>query len=266
MARPVAVPAKSDESHAVKSASRTIQILEALAAAPGRLSVAELHERLGFPRSSLYALLRTLRESRWVEADESGSHFGIGPHVLLCGTAYLDRDPALPYARQTLEDLRAEVGHTAHFARRDGGAIIYLASREARTEGRRVPRVGRMLPAGVTALGLALLAELTDDEIEQVLAAAPAVPAGVRPMDPRTLANEIQSTRVRGWAHERERSLKGIACVARAVGYRIPATDAISCAFPVSDADDPATVERIAAAVVEHTDRLAARLRRAGVR
>ncbi|MER7336106.1 MULTISPECIES: helix-turn-helix domain-containing protein [unclassified Micromonospora] len=266
MARPVALPATTDESHAVKSASRTIQILQALAAAPTRLSVAELHERLEFPRSSLYALLRTLREAKWVETDESGSHFGVGPHVLLCGTAYLDRDPALPYAQQALEDLRAEVGHTTHYARRDGGSIIYLASREARAERLRMPRVGRMLPAGVTALGLALLAELTDDEIEQTLAAAPPAPDGVRPMDRRALVNEIQSARVRGWAHERERSLKGTACVARAVAYRIPATDAISCAVPVAVADDPAALERIAAAVVEHTDRLAAQLRRAGVR
>lgn len=100
------------DNPSVKSAERTVKILEALAGSPQRLSLAQLQERMGYPRSSLHALLRTLRELKWVETDETGSHFGVGPHALLSGTAYLDRDPALPYARETIEDLRAEIGYT----------------------------------------------------------------------------------------------------------------------------------------------------------
>src|SRR5882672_3864921 len=87
----------------VKSAERTVRILEALASSPARLTLAELQERLGYPRSSLHALIRTLRELKWVEADEGGSAFGVGPHALLSGTAYLERDPALSFAYETLE-------------------------------------------------------------------------------------------------------------------------------------------------------------------
>ena len=96
-----------------------MRILETLAASPTRLTLTELQERMGYPRSSLHALVRTLRELKWVETDESGSAFGVGPHALLSGTAYLDRDPALPYAYEALEDLRAEIGYTVHYARRD---------------------------------------------------------------------------------------------------------------------------------------------------
>ena len=53
----------------VKSAERTVRILETLAASPTRLTLAELQAKMGYPRSSLHALVRTLRELRWVESE-----------------------------------------------------------------------------------------------------------------------------------------------------------------------------------------------------
>src|SRR3954447_16913106 len=107
-------PPADERGHLVKSAERTVRILEVLAASRNRLTLSELQERVGYPRSSLHALVRTLRDLKWVEVDETGTAVGIGPHALLSGTAYLDRDPARPYAYEALEDLRAEVGHTIH--------------------------------------------------------------------------------------------------------------------------------------------------------
>ncbi|MFC7720013.1 IclR family transcriptional regulator [Nonomuraea recticatena] len=77
--------------------------------------------------------MRTLVELKWIEADTGSSAYGIGPHALLTGTAYLDKDPALPLAHDALEDLREEIGHTVHFARRDDGHVLYLATRSPAT-------------------------------------------------------------------------------------------------------------------------------------
>src|SRR5207245_1183125 len=73
----------ADEIQPVKSAQRTVQILETLAASPTRLTISQLQEQVGYPRSSLHALMRTLRDLKWVESDESGTTFGIGPHALM---------------------------------------------------------------------------------------------------------------------------------------------------------------------------------------
>ncbi|HEU4423378.1 MAG TPA: IclR family transcriptional regulator [Pilimelia sp.] len=249
----------------VKSAERTVRILETLAASPTRLTISELQERMGYPRSSLHALVRTLRELKWVEADQTGSTFGVGPHALLSGTAYLDRDPALPYAYQTLEDLRAEIGHTIHYARRDGVHVLYLASRESRDSVHLVSRVGRRLPAHITALGRVLLAGLTPAEVDRLL---PADLVAVTPhtlVDRAALCAEVDAVRERGWAFESEQGTPGVACVAVAVDYRIPATDAVSCSMPahLAEGDD---LDRVVKAVVTHTQRLSATLRRHGIR
>ncbi|GAA0975251.1 IclR family transcriptional regulator [Acrocarpospora macrocephala] len=250
------------EPQLVKSAERTVRILEALAASPDRLTLSALQQLTGFPRSSLHALMRTLAELKWIEA--TGSAYGIGPHALLTGTAYLDKDLALPLAHETLEDLREEIGHTVHFARRDDAHVLYLATRESRERHPTIPRVGRRLPAHVTALGQVLLAQLTDDEVHALLPTPLARITDHTITDLPRLTGELDQVRTRGYAYEREQGTPGVACVAVAVDYRIPATDAISCSMP-SDLP-PEETEKIADAVVRHTRKLATALRREGIR
>src|SRR5438445_12388467 len=62
----------------VKSAQRTIDLLETFSANHAWTSLAELHARTGFPRSSLHGLLRTLRDAGWIEADRAGTKFRLG--------------------------------------------------------------------------------------------------------------------------------------------------------------------------------------------
>jgi DNA-binding IclR family transcriptional regulator len=125
--------------------------------------------------------------------------------------------------------------------------------------------VGRRLPAYLTALGQALLAALTDEEVDAAL------PPALEPFTDNTITDraalhaELDAVRARGWAFEREQGTPGVACVAAAVDYRIPATDAISCSMPAHLAAGD-ELERVVAAVVSHTQRLASTLRREGIR
>jgi DNA-binding IclR family transcriptional regulator len=79
------------------------------------------------------------------------------------------------------------------------------------------------------------------------------------------LHKALDLVRRSGYALEREQGTEGVACVAVAVDYRIPATDAVSCSLPA----DQATAERldeVVDAVTRHTEKLARTLRREGIR
>lgn len=250
----------------VKSAERTVRILQALAQPPYTFTVAQLQERTGYPRSSLHALLRTLVDLHWIEPPTASGGYGMGAQALLTGTAYLDRDPALSRAIATIEAIRDETGCTTHIARLDRGNVIYLATREATDAHREHSRVGRYLPAYATSLGKALLSERTAAELDDLL------PAGefpqLTPETVRTRADlevELSTARARGWAVERGQNLPGTVCVGVRIEYRIPATDAISCSMPASIATD-AEVDRVAGIVAVQAGRLARELRAAGIR
>jgi DNA-binding IclR family transcriptional regulator len=246
---------------AVKSADRTIELLELLAGYSEPLTLSEIHRELAYPKSSLFVLLRTLVARGWVETDRRGTGYSIGVRALLVGTSYLDRDPVIRAATRMLEELRAEVNETVHLARLDGADVVYLASRESAHHLRLTSRVGRRVPAYATALGKALLAGRSDAEVDALL------PAKLEPLTPQTVTDrdalfaELALVRERGYATERGQNTPGLGCFAVALEYRLPPIDAISCSVPYARLDDPRHAAETLDAVRRHAGRLSFLLR-----
>ncbi len=105
MAASDSIPVGDAERAGVKSARRAVELIEAFAAADGWMSPGDVHAVTGLPRSSLHGLLHTLVETGWLETDPAQTRFRLGMRALLCGTAYLDRDPAVPYATRAIEEV-----------------------------------------------------------------------------------------------------------------------------------------------------------------
>jgi IclR family acetate operon transcriptional repressor len=260
-----AADGESAAAAGVKSARRAIELLEAFGSNHDWTSMTELHTQTGIPRSSLHGLLRTLRDMGWIEADDAGTRFRLGVRALICGTAYLDRDPVMPYATDALERVREQTGLTAHYARLCGPEIVYLETRESRHSAHLVSRVGRTLPTHATSLGKALLAELSDAELSMLLPGKlPALTENTI-TDREALRAELAFTRERGYATEREQGTPGVACAAAVVPYRIPATDAMSCSM-LADKVTDAELHRIGKLLNEVAEDLSRQLRRAGIR
>lgn len=225
------------EVRRVKSAVRTVELLEYLAArAEQPTRIRDVCAALDMPRSSAHALLRTLVAQGWVRSheagDDSGSLYSIGMRALLVGTSYLDADPYLPLIVPFLDDLRGQLDETCHLGRLDGHDVVYLATSESRHRTRH--KVGRRLPAYATALGKSLLAERVGAECDAHL------PTELTPLTPRTvtdravLVSELDEIRVRGYATETEENMVGIKCFAVTLRYRWPASDAISASVPLA--------------------------------
>jgi DNA-binding IclR family transcriptional regulator len=219
----------------VKSAARSVDVLELLAARRNRpVGLRELSETLGAPRSSVYALMRTLVEHGWVRTDETGQRYSIGIRALLAGTTYLDTDPFLRIVQPHITELSAKLDETIHFARLEGTDVVYLATRESSQYLRPFSRVGRRLPAFATSLGKSLLAEQPDPEAHLPAELEPLTPATITDRD--ALAAELEETRRRGYAIDHEENVTGLMCFGFALRYATPATDAISCSLPLDRA------------------------------
>lgn len=249
------------ETGQVKSAARTVELLEALAQAPRRLTLTELASQLGYPKSSIHMLLRTLVGSGWVESDDRGTAYGIGVRALLVGTAFLDRDVVNQVAAQHLAALRAHLNETVHLARLDGADVVYLASRESMHILRSGSRVGRRMPAHSTAMGQVLLAQLSPEEVEARIAAELETATQHTIADHQALALELQDIRVRRWAAEREQDTLGLGSIAVAIPFGQPASYGLSCSIPLTRFSD-AHQRDVVQALLEHAEEIGGTLRR----
>ncbi|WP_417219725.1 IclR family transcriptional regulator [Arthrobacter sp.] len=219
----------------VKSAARAIEVLELLASRGGDpVTIRELCTAMGAPRSSVYALLKTLTDAGWVRTDAHRATYGIGIRALLAGTTYLDADPWLQVVRPHLGLLGRRLGATVNFGRLDGDHIVYLATWESPGRERPIPRVGRRLPAHATALGQAILAQLppadpatADGSIRELEALTPRTLTS-----PNALHEELALVAQRGYAREIGQNTEGVACLAVHLDCYGTGHDALSVSVP----------------------------------
>jgi DNA-binding IclR family transcriptional regulator len=215
----------------VKSAARTMDVLEFLASKAGEPTrLREISAELGAPRSSVYALLRTLVSRGWVQTDLSGNFYSLGMRALLVGTSYLDADPHVRIIRPVLAQVGQALNETVHMARLDGFDVVYLATQESHQYLREHSRVGRRLPAHATALGKAILAEHGPADVALNLTALTPHTVTDRPQ----LLAELAEAHERGYAIDAEENSMGLRCFGFALRYTSPVIDAVSCSVPLS--------------------------------
>lgn len=216
----------------VKSADRTLDLLEELARTTSPLTLGDLARALSIPKSSLHGLLRTLERRDWVETDESGQRFRLGVRAVQLAASHLAQDRNMRIVHAAMEQLWTRTGETVQLARLAGADIVYLAQLPARHPVRLASAVGERLPAHATALGKALLAARGDGELEQLLASPLAA------LTPNTLTGReelraaLASVRQLGIAWDREEALQGLTCAAVVVPLPGPPTHALSVSVP----------------------------------
>jgi DNA-binding IclR family transcriptional regulator len=218
----------------VKSATRTVALLDFFARQGGMYSLTQIQQELGYPKSSLYALLRTLVQLGWVETDPTGTLYRIGMRALLVGASYIEGDPVVGMAHETLEWLAEVTGETVHFGRLDDHDVVDLSARPSRHNLRPVVRVGRRMPTHSTALGKALLADQADPLLPDLLERQTARTV----TDRGELLAELGRVRERGYAVDREGNSPGVCCFGVALRLQRPARDAISVSIPATRLDE----------------------------
>lgn len=152
----------------VPAAARTLRLLEALAAASDGLTAAELVERLHVSRSSLFALLNTLKTHGYVTRDEPRGRYQIGPALWALMPGRQHGLGPLIEAFQTDVEL-STIPETVALAWLDGADTVIMAQRESQQTVRAVFRPGERRPAHATAAGLILLAGLPPCSAETLL-------------------------------------------------------------------------------------------------
>ena len=237
----------------VKSADRTLDMFELLAAEPRGLTVSEISGKLGLARSSTHGLVRTLHLRGYLT--ESGDRrFHLGARLIQLGLNVVDRLELRTAARGPLEQLVAETHDTALLVVPDHGELLYVDkvlsdARDVRTD----PRVSSKRQLHCTSLGKALLAALDDESVLDVIEATGLEPATEFSIaDHDQLLADLTRTRERGYAIDQQEALVGVWCVGAPVRDHTGRSIAAISLSTIKDFFDPErTGPRVAAAAVE---------------
>jgi IclR family acetate operon transcriptional repressor len=200
----------------VKSAERTLDIFELLAAEPQGLTVSAISDRLGIARSSAHGLLHTLRERGYLSVERDGTkRFHLGVRLIQLGLNVADGLELRSAARGPLERLVTETHDTALLVVPDRGELLYVDkvlsdARDVRTD----PRVSARRPLHCTALGKALLAALDDDsvrEVAQMSGLEKVTEFSISDLD--ALLEDLAASRRRGYSIDQQEAVVGVWCV-----------------------------------------------------
>jgi IclR family acetate operon transcriptional repressor len=221
-------------SAVVKSADRTLAILELLIDHPDGLTLVEIQRELDIPKSSTYMLLTTMASRGFLEQDPGSRRFRVGIRLWQAGQSYVVVSDLEQLAIPYMERLRDQLNETVQLATLDGTDNIYVAKVDADQQLRLASRVGVRLPAYATGIGKALLSQLDDDDIRQRF-------AGVKfqRYTPQTLGSlsallgAVREIRERGYAVDNSEYTPGVYCIAVPLSGRPGAPRAaLSVSFP----------------------------------
>jgi IclR family acetate operon transcriptional repressor len=202
-------------SGGVQSLERAFGLLELIAGNGGSMSLSRLSAASGLPPPTLHRLARTLVDLGYLRQEPS-RHYALGPRLSLLAesSSTMLNSVALPH----LGHLVDEIGETANLAMLDGDQVAYVAQAPGRHSMRMFTEVGRRVLPHCTAVGKALLASSSDQQVRALLARTGLprhTPHTVT--DPDELLAQLGRVRRNGFAMDEGEQEVGVRCVAVAV-------------------------------------------------
>ncbi|MFJ8107873.1 IclR family transcriptional regulator [Streptomyces sp. NPDC096132] len=204
-------PLKTPPPYPIASVDHALRLATMLQL-EGGATVSQIAERLGVARSTAHRLLAMLVYRDFAVQDEDRV-YRAGPVLELAGHSQSLvsrlRAAALPHLHQVVGLL----DETTNLIVRTGDTVRFIASVECRQTLRVGSREGMVFPAHRTTAGVLLLADLPDEQLDDLYARERYRDRPDDRPDLSTLRNELRRIRRNGFAVNQERSERGLVAV-----------------------------------------------------
>ena len=170
------MPPAKKKYYQITSLEKGVKVLELLSE-QRELTVSEVAVRLGINRAAAHRFLATLRDLGYVEKNE-GKRYQLTFRMLEMGMRVTDRFEIRQEARRFMQELSNSFNETVNLGFWDGQEILHLDKIDSSEVLRIDASLWSKAPAYCTALGKAVLAHLTKEEINTYLTHTRLVPHG----------------------------------------------------------------------------------------
>jgi IclR family acetate operon transcriptional repressor len=205
----------------VLTLSRGLAILDAFAGEHGELGVNEIARLVGVHKSTVSRLCATLEQAGYLDRVLASGKFRLGARLYQLVGAPATAPDLRTAARPILQSVVDRTRETAHLAALQNSELITVEVVEGHHLMRMQGRVGQRQLFHASALGLAILAELPQGEVDDLLGKGPL--ARLTPhtvTDRRQLRQRLAEVRSTGYSVDFEGVEEGLRCVGAAVRDR----------------------------------------------
>ncbi len=195
--------------------AKTIAVIEAVGRKAGGLTQAELVQQTGCSANLVFRVLSTLVTLGYMNRQEEDRRYVLTSRLLEnCQPRSTDKSLVL-CAHAAMQWLRDQSRETVQLMIRAGNKGLVLEQVLGLEAVQVMGRVGMQVPLYSCAPGKAILAALSEDELEQWLAATELKSFTENTKATRAaLLDDLQRIRQRGYSEDREEGIEGIRCVA----------------------------------------------------
>lgn len=247
-----------------RSTERVLDVLEYLARRAQPVSSGTIARECRVPRSTIYRVLRVLKDRNFVTYFPDEQLWGLGIAAFEVGSGYLRADVLERSARPLLTRLTQRTRVTSHLAILHGADVLYLLKQTtAEPSPPLITAVGVRLPAHLTAVGRAILCQLPAANVRALLPdeADFVTRTGVGPRRLSELRRLLSADRIRGFSVEKGSTTEHVTCVAApAFDHRGFPTASIGVSF-YEDERTSSNVEHLVEPIRDAAHHLTQRLR-----
>ncbi len=199
----------------VKSVSRALDIFTILSLKKTGLGVTEIANQIDINKSSVYRILSTLVQYKYVEQDQDTGRYKLGYKFLEISSKLLESIDLRTEAQPYLKELENETNEVVHLVVYDQGEVVYIEKLEGNELLRTHFKVGKRALMHCTSVGKAILAHLPMQVVLKILEQK-----GMPAYTEKTITNqldlleELVKVRECGYAYDLEENEYGITCIA----------------------------------------------------
>ena len=144
---------------------RVLDILELLSTNPDGMTLTQLSRALNAPKSSIMPLVHTMTSRKFIYQHKDTSRYCMGIAAYSVGSSYTNTKNALEFIQSEMKYIVSQSNETCQLGIQVRSNLLYIAKEDSAEPLRLVSYVGKQIPLYCTAIGRALLAQKTKDEI-----------------------------------------------------------------------------------------------------
>lgn len=242
-----------DPRQFVNSLGKGIAVMEAFSAHPGPMSLQEIADLAKLDKSTVQRMAYTLLQLGYLRKGLDGRGFCLGPKVLDRSFDFLRSWPLIERATPVLNELQQTSHERVDLSIFDDLTICYAIRRQSKRQTFYATLIGRRIPTYCSSGGRAIMAKLSDGEVDSILKRSNLVAITPKTItDPEAIRREVARARREGASLVHDESLIGEVAVACAVlDHRSRPVAAVHVAGSLSEWNPESFAKRFSPLVAE---------------